>query len=198
VHAVAKTSRGWIRSVRRWLGRKSDEASLPVQASTPQTPAATAPDPRIGVLLAEWRDIRKSLRAEATRGLAHLTVFIAASGLLLTGFLRQLAVADTATRTIRWLLPGLGIGLAGLFLVLAWGARAHARALERRGLQIETAVQVLLPGIGHVRPLTLLGSLGMEAGEWRYAPLWASTACYAAAALGWAALWVSLALGAWG
>jgi hypothetical protein len=194
---MAKTSRGWLRSIGGWL-RRRPEGSLPVPTSTPQTPPATAPDPRIGVLLAEWRDIRKSLRAEAARLLAQLTVFIAVSAVLLSGFLRELAGADRASRTVRWLLPGLGLGLAGVFLVLAWGVRAQARALEQRGLQIETAVQVLLPGIGHVRTLALLESLGLDAGEWRHAPLWASAACYALAALGWCALWVALALGVWG
>jgi hypothetical protein len=191
---MANTSKGWLGSVRRFLRRapRAGQApALPSAAPAPQTPAT---DPRIGVLLSEWRDVRKSLRAEDTRAFAELAVFLAGAGLLLALALACAATQAPALRAAGWILPGIGIGLATGFLALAWTDRARMRALMERGLQIEAAMQVLLPGIGQVPSLASLGQLSAVCGDAPQSSFRVRCTLYLLAALGWALQWVWQAL----
>jgi hypothetical protein len=195
---MAHTSKGWLGSVRRFLRRAprpSEATALPGAAPEPHAPAI---DPRIGVLLGEWRDIRKSLRAEDTHAFAELSVFLASGGLLLAMDLACAAASTAALRAAAWVLPGIGIGLAAAFFALAWSARVRTRTLRQRGLQIEAAMQVLLPGVGHVPSLALLGRLTAACGKEPQSGLPARGTLYLTAALCWAGQWVWQGLVHWG
>jgi hypothetical protein len=150
-------SGGFIRSVRRWLrGARSTPGSAPVPAAERRTPPAGESDPRMGVMLAEWQEVRESLRFCDRQRLTQLAVFIFASALIAIGYLPIAAASDSRWAPARWALPSLGVIVSAVFLTLEVGALAYRREWARRGRQIETAVQVLLPGIGPVSSIALL------------------------------------------
>lgn len=188
-------SRGLMGSVRRWLGGRSAAVSqIPAQPAEP-APAAAAIDRRVDVMLAEWRDVRASLRhADGTR-LAQLALFIAGSAAIAGGYLAVAAAPDPRLDLARWALPALGLLVSLVFLALELGSIAYQRALARRGRQIETATQILLPGTGRVRPLALLCDLHIGEGEWARAAVWVAGALYGLALLAWIAALLATALG---
>jgi hypothetical protein len=153
---VAERARsgGFIGSVRRWLGGpRPAPLSAPVAAE--REPAGER-DPRVQILLAEWQDIRASLRSCDRQRLAQLALFLILSVVLALGYLPIAVASEPRWAPARWALPGLGALLGVVFLALEVGSLAYRREWSRRGRQIETALQVLVPGIGHVRSLALL------------------------------------------
>ncbi len=64
------------------------------------------------ILVTEWPDIRDSLRAFGNKRFAQLTVFMAATGFMFDGFLKQTERAPRLALTI------VGIVLGVLFLVM--------------------------------------------------------------------------------
>lgn len=155
--AQSMQSGGFIRSVRRWLrGARSTSGSVPVPAAERRAAPAAEADPRIGVMLTEWQDVRESLRFCDRQRLAQLTVFIFASAVLGLGYLPIASASGSLWAPARWVLPSLGLIASAVFLTLELGALAYRREWARRGRQIETAVQALLPGIGPVSSIALL------------------------------------------
>ena len=193
---MATTSKGMIASVRRWLRRAPAQPRELVARGEAPAPASPAPDPRLAVLLREWREIGRRLRRNADRALFELAVFLGLSIVLLVTQLQRLGTAGAAAHFTGTLLAGVGVVLALAFAILATAGRAQDEALFERGLQIEAAVQLLVPGVGSARSLALLTLDSESAGVWRHARAWLCTAVYVLAAVGWLALAVALALGA--
>jgi len=154
--AQSRHAGGFMSSVRRWLGAARPAASrAPIPAEHQTAPVGDA-DPRLQLMLAEWQDVRASLRFCDRQRLAQLAVFIVASMPIAIGFLAIAVSPDAPWRAVRWALPALGAAVSLIFIALEVGALAYRREWTRRGRQIETAVQVLLPGIGPVSSLALL------------------------------------------
>lgn len=150
-------------SVRRWLGRpRSEFPGAPVAADRRPAAGAEAGDARLEVMLAEWQDVRESLRGCERQRLAQLALFLLVSVFLAFGYLPIATAAEARWVPARWALPALGALLAMVFLALEIGALAYRREWARRGRQIETALQVLLPGMGHVSSLALLSQFDPE------------------------------------
>ncbi|HTX24003.1 MAG TPA: hypothetical protein VMD03_05055 [Steroidobacteraceae bacterium] len=181
-------------SVRRWLGGRSTQVS-PTVLPDPASPARAELDPRVGVMLAEWQEILASLRACARQRLAQLTVFLAAAALTATAYL-PLATAPAGLRHIaRWMLPALGALLGVVFLILEIGLSAYRHELARRARQIETAIQILLPDIGHVRALALLTDFDPETSAWVRMATWIIAALYGLILLAWMVALLATAVG---
>jgi hypothetical protein len=136
-------------------GKASQVTSAPVVAPPP-TPVA--PDPRLTVMLEEWREIRTTSRHTGNVRLAQLALSFACAAFLLVMYLQA------PVRPPGWLVPLIGAGTALGFLALELGVAADARVLGRRGQQIEFAVQTLLPGLGPVQSLATITGLNASAG----------------------------------
>ncbi len=181
-------------SVRRWLGgRRAGVPQIAAQAVEAASAAAPA-DRRIEVMLAEWQDIRASLRHSDGTRLAELAVFVAASAAIIAGYLSVASSPDPRLNLARWALASLGLLASLVFLGLQLGAIAHRGALTRRGRQIETAMQILLPGIGRVKSLALLSEFQPAEGEWARSGAWVAGALSIVMLLAWAAALVAMAL----
>jgi len=155
--------RGLAAAVRRWF-RRPTAPPEPVAPLARSPSSAIEPDARIRLLVDEWKVICACLRADQARDLAHLCAFLASSALVCGAYL-MLAGGGAPWRLGRWALPGAGIAVALLFLALECGSQAQQSTRVRRGRQIEAVVQVLMPGIGHMRTLGLLGDELAEAGR---------------------------------
>jgi hypothetical protein len=158
---VAERARsgGFIGSVRRWLGGSRPALPSVSVAGDRELPAE---DPRVEIMLVEWQDVRTSLRSCDRQRLAHLALFLVVTVILGLGYLLIAAAPESRWTPARWALPALGALLGMVFLALEIGSLAYRREWARRGRQIETALQVLLPGIGSVRPLALLTEFDPE------------------------------------
>ncbi len=192
--AETRKSRGFLGSVRRWLGdRRAPLSQMPARPIEPASSAAPV-DRRIDVLLAEWQDIRATLRHTEVGRLVQLAVFVAGSAGIIGGYLAVAAAPDRRLDLARWALASLGLLVSVIFLCLQIGSIAHRRALLRRGLQIETAMQVLVPGIGRVNSLALLSELHAAASDGARAGSWAVGALYGVIAVAWVAALIFTAL----
>jgi hypothetical protein len=186
--AHSMQSGGFIRSVRRWLrGARPVAGSAPVPAAEHRAASAGASDPRLSLMLAEWQDVRESLRYCDRQRLMQLTVFIFASALIALGYLPIAAAVESRWVPARWVLPSVGLVLSAVFLALEVGALAYRHEWGRRGRQIETAVQVLLPGIGHVGSIALLSEFDPGASLRVRLATAAIGSLYALALLAWSA-----------
>ncbi len=191
--AETPESHGFMGSVRRWLGgRRAVVSQMPARPIEPASGAA--PDRRVDVLLAEWQDIRATLRHSDGGRLAQLAVFIVGSAAMIGGYLAVAAAAGSRLDLARWALASLGVLVSLVFLCLEIGSIAHRRALLRRGLQIETAMQVLVPGIGRVKSLALLSEFHPSESDGARAGAWAAGALYGLILLGWVAALLFMAL----
>ena len=188
-------ARHWIASVGRWFRRRSPAGALP-PAPAP-SPAVTAPqvDVRIGVMLEEWKEIRTSLRALASRQFAHLSLYSAVSAALIAAYLRIAVSHDPAAGLARWVLPSLGMLVSIAFLIMEWGLTVSRSELAYRGRQLEACVQILMPGVGHVRSPGLLSGPAVEGDDWLRSGLAASCVLYVLLLLAWAAALASAAAG---
>jgi hypothetical protein len=168
-----------------------------VSAATAPSPAVAAPqvDARIGVMLEEWKEICASSRELASRQLARLALYSAVSVALVTGYLRLAVSHDPAAGLARWVLPALGVLLSVVFLVMEWGSAATGAELAYRGRQLEACIQILMPGVGHVRSPGLSSGSTLDGDDWLRSGLAASCALYALLLLAWAAALASTAVG---
>jgi hypothetical protein len=185
-------SGGFLGSVRRWLGtRRTDVARIPAPAEARSVPSQS--DRRVEIMLAEWQDIRESLRCYDRQRLALLGTFLLVSLAIVAGYLPIAATADVRWVPARWALPAAGmlVSLACLALEIGW--LVYRREWSRRGRQIETALQVLLPGLGHVSPLALLSQFDPDASVPVRIATGAIGALYALALLAWAAALITAA-----
>ncbi len=157
-------SGGFLGSMRRWLGTRRDAARVPA-LSEARSPPLVQSDRRVELMLAEWQDIRESLRSCAHQRLAQLGMFLIVSTAIIAGYLPIATASEPRWIVARSALPVLGILVSAVFLALEVGSLVRLSAWARRGCQIETALQVLLPGIGHVSPIALLSQFdpGTEA-----------------------------------
>ncbi len=191
--AETRESRGFMGSVRRWLGgRRAVLSQMPARPIEPASGAA--PDRRIDVLLAEWQDIRTTLRHSDSGRLVRLAVFVAGSAATIGGYLAAAAAPGPRLDLARWALASLGLVVSLVFLCWEIGSIKHRRALLRRGLQIETAMQVLVPGIGRVKSLALLSELHPSQSDGAHAGAWAAGGLYGLILLGWVAALLFMAL----
>jgi hypothetical protein len=188
-------ARNWIATVGRWLHRPAPSGAL--SAAVAPSPAVAAPqvDARIGVMLEEWKEIRASLRELGTRQLARLALYSAVSVALVTGYLRLAVSHDPAAGLARWVLPALGVLLSIVFLVMEWGAAATGAELAYRGRQLEASIQILMPGVGHVRSPGLSSGPTLDGDDSLRIGLAASYLLYALLLLAWAAALASTAVG---
>ena len=156
-------SGGLWSSVRRWFGGRP-RPQLPTAAAGTErnAPPDAEHEPRVAVLLAEWQDIRESLRAAERQRLAQLALFLLVSVVVIFIYLPIATATTIRWAPARWALPAFGVVLALLFLALELGLLAYRREWSRRGRQIETALQLLVPGIGHVSSLALLTEFDPE------------------------------------
>jgi hypothetical protein len=184
-----RRSRGWVAALGRWIKRRGTvPASVPPPARSARIETAQ-PDPRIPLLLEEWKEIRTSLRAAEARDVARLAVFLALEALLGSAYLNLSSVSESVWEVARWVLPGCALAASLLFLVWEWGCQSDERALVRRGRQIETVVQILVPGLGSASALALLSevlpeqSRGLRSGAWARTALYALVVLLSAAAL---------------
>jgi hypothetical protein len=188
-------ARNWIASVGRWLRRPTPAGTLPPAPVASAGVTASQIDHRIGVMLEEWKEIRVSLRELASRQFARLALYGAASAALVAGYLHVAASHEPAAGLARWVLPSLGVLVSVIFLVMEWGAAAVASELAYRGRQIEACLQILMPGVGHVRAPALLSSPDIEGDDWLRSGLAASCVLYSLLLLAWAAALASAAVG---
>jgi len=185
--AQSRHAGGFMSSVRRWLGAArptGSRAPLPTEHGTASVGDA---DPRLQLMLAEWQEVRESLRFCDRQRLAQLAIFIVASMLVAIGFLATAVSPDAPRRAVHWALPALGAAVSLIFIALEAGALAYRREWARRGRQIETAVQVLLPGIGHVSSLALLSEFDPSTTVRVRLAIAAVSALYAVALAAWIA-----------
>jgi hypothetical protein len=106
-------------------------------------------------MLAEWQDVREGLRACERQRLGQLALFLLVSVMLGLAYLPIATAAEPRWGPARWALPAFGALVALMFLALEAGSLAYRGEWARRGRQIETALQLLLPGIGRVSSLAL-------------------------------------------
>ncbi len=145
-------------------------------------------------MLAEWQDVRASLRACEHQRLAQLALFLLISVLLAGGYLPIATAAEPRWVPARWALPALGALLALVFLGLEIGSLAYRSEWARRGRQIETALQVLVPGIGPVSPLALLSEFDPQSKASVRLATAAVWLLYALGLLGWVVALLAMAL----
>jgi len=184
-----------LSSVRRWLGgrRRAELPGAPVAVDR-KSAAAAERDARVEVMLAEWQEIRESLRACERQRLAQLALFLLVSLVLGFGYLPIATAAEARWGTARWALPAFGALLTGVFLSLESGSLAYRREWARRGRQIETAVQVLVPGIGHMSSLALLSQFDPDSRARVRLATAAIGALYALLLVAWATALIVMAL----
>jgi hypothetical protein len=184
---------GFMRSVRRWLGRAGPPAARASVAA--ERPASSSEsDSRLRLMLTEWQEVRESLRFCDRQRLIQLAVFVFACVLIAIVYLPIAGVLDPRWGPARWALPSLGAILSLVFLALEAGALAYRSEWARRGRQIEAAVQVLSPGIGPVSSLALLSQFDPGvSGRARLASA-AIGALYGLALLAWAAALLAMLL----
>ena len=185
-------SRGFIGSVRRWLGGRPAAAPGIPGPVAPAAERASAPDARIAVLLAEWQDVRATGRHMRTERLARLAAFLAVGAVIGGPYLRIAGRPGGRLQFACWALPVLGLLVALEFLALEIGAVATARVVHRRGRRVEAALQGLLPGSGRIPPIALETD-GHEPG-WQDGG-WAAAALQGAVAVAWLAALVATAAG---
>jgi hypothetical protein len=89
------------------------------------------------ILLAEWKEIRESLRYFGNKRFAQLTVFLAAQGATLAAFLNPGAVHHRVIFQIT------GLVLAGLFLMMEASSVRYRKAVTARGEAVETELTKL-------------------------------------------------------
>jgi hypothetical protein len=146
-------------------------------------------------MLEEWKEIRASLRALASRQFAHLSLYSAVSAALIAGYLRIAVSHDPAAGLARWVLPSLGVLVSIAFLIIEWGLAVSRNELAHRGRQLEACVQILMPGVGHVRSPGLLSGPAVEGDDWLRSGLAASCVLYLLLLLACAAALASAAAG---
>jgi hypothetical protein len=190
-------SGGFLGSMRRWLGARRAVARVPAPADPNPAPSRES-DPRVEIMLAEWQDVRESLRSLDAQRFAQFAVFIIVSGVILYGYLPIASGAEPRFRLARWALPALGVVVSLVFLALEAGLLAYRREWVRRGRQIETALQVLVPGLGHVSALALLSEFDPDTSVSVRAATGATGALCALMVLAWAAALLAMAFGALG
>jgi hypothetical protein len=83
------------------------------------------------ILLAEWKEIRESLRSFGNKRFTQLTVFIAATSFMVNALFGQ------SERTLLISLRIMGIALGILFLVMERRTVKYIRAFAKRGLEVE-------------------------------------------------------------
>jgi len=172
----------WVGSLRRWLARRRSPGRALASATAPPAPAV--PDPRVPVILEEWREIRASLRQSRALGTVRLVLFVAASAAILECYLVSPLVPGTAGLA-RWAWPLFGAALSLALLALDLSAAIDRSELARRGRQLEMALQLLVPGVGPVASLALLSDFAALESEPVRSGNAARCALYAAGALGW-------------
>ena len=118
------------------------------------------------ILLAEWKEVRESLRYFGNKRFAQMTVFIAANALLFH------AVYTGLGRLARIEAGLVGLGLAGLFLVLEYGSSRFWKRFADRGRRIEQQL-VHLELIRYYRPASDVAT-------------WDAYGFYVLTAIGWA------------
>jgi len=177
--------------MRRWLRRTPSDASWVLPAAVTPDARPPPPDPRIEVLLTEWQELRASTRQCADQLYAQLRAFLASQALLAAAVLVQAGRPGVLGTWAPWVLPLLGMGLAGLFLGLTRTLLVQAQGLEQRGLQIEAALQLLLPGVGHVSSLGLFSHPASGESQWRSSTGWLTGSACGASGLIWAAVLAS-------
>jgi len=174
-----RRSRGWVAALGRWIKRRATvPASVPPPARSARTEIAQ-PDPRIPLLLEEWKEIRASLRAAEARAVVRLAIFLALEVLLGSAYLNLRTASGPLWDVARWVLPGCAFAASLLFLVWEWACQSDERALVRRGRQVETVVQILMPGPGSARALALHSEVLPEQNRGLRSGAWARTALYA-------------------
>ncbi len=179
--------------MRRWLGtRRAGVASVPAPSESRSDPAAQT-DWRVEIMLAEWHDIRESLRCCDRQRLAQLGIFLIVSAAGVAGYLPIATASEPRWTIARWALPMLGMLVSLAFLALEIGALVQRSAWARRGCQIETALQVLLPGIGHVSPLAMLSQFDPQTTVPVRIATGAVGALYGLMLLAWAAALITVA-----
>ncbi|MGH8228880.1 MAG: hypothetical protein ACRET2_03785 [Steroidobacteraceae bacterium] len=180
--------RGWLR------GRRATVARVPAPQVAPRADEPAPTDRRLEVWLAEWQDVRASLRHASSERLGRLALFCIASGALAAGYLATLSQARPLD-IVGWALPGLGVAVCLVFVALEAGAGAYRRACLERGRQIELAVQILLPGLGRVKSLALLADFHPDDGGQMLCGSGAPVALYGVVGLAWIAALTAAALG---
>jgi hypothetical protein len=186
-------SGGLMSSVRRWLGtRRAAVARLPAPAEPNSAPAGQS-DPRLSIMLAEWQDVRESLRCCSRERLAQLAIFLIVSAAIAGGYLPIAAASGPRWGPARWALPAVGVLVSLTFLALEIGSLAYRREWARRGRQIETALQVLVPGVGHVSPLALLSQFDPDTSVSVRIATGAAGALYGLMLLAWGAALTTMA-----
>jgi len=89
------------------------------------------------ILLAEWKEIRETLRYFGNNRFAQLTVFLAAEGATIGGFLKEPPPAQPLVLQIA------GILLSLLFLIMEYSSVLYWDKFAERGESIERSVKVL-------------------------------------------------------
>ena len=84
------------------------------------------------ILLTEWKEVREGLRYFGNKRFAQLTVFLAAEGATLNGFLNSAEGADYG-----YLLPVTGIFLCFIFFIMEYSSVVYWRTFAARGEAIE-------------------------------------------------------------
>ncbi len=184
-----------VTTMRRWLRRSPPAGSAGLPVPPPSLPEAPRTDPRIDVLLLEWQDARVSIRHGIDHALAQIGLFLGLSAALLAAALLAFGRSG-APAPARLVTPALGIALCVLFQALHSSVIGRVRAFLARAMQIETAVQLLVPGIGHVKTLALCSEPpSAEAGWVRRAQLTGGV-LFGASLLGWLVLLIIAGLSA--
>ncbi len=175
--------RRWVGSLGRWLARRTSSGRALASASAVM-PAPAGPDPRVPVILEEWREIRTSLRQSCALGTARLALFVIVSAAILECDLVGAVVPSTAG-IARWAWPLFGGVLSLVLLALELTAAFGRSELARRGRQLEMALQLLVPGVGPVASLALLSEFAVLESEPVRSGNAARCTLYAAGAVGW-------------
>ena len=90
-----------------------------------------------GILLAEWKEIRESLRYFGNKRFAQLTVFLAAEGATINAFLSP---SEDLSRLV---FQSAGLLLAVLFFVMELSSVTYWKDFAARGEEIETTLKLL-------------------------------------------------------
>jgi len=109
------------------------------------------------ILLEEWKEVRTSLRYFGNKRFAQLTVFIAASGLMISAFLGEYDPQSLIMLRI------MGMILSILFFILEISSVRYWKTFVRRGEEIEDQINGLK--LMKYRP-KLSGLKKMLSGTW--------------------------------
>jgi hypothetical protein len=98
---------------------------------------------KVDILIAEWKEIRESLRYFGNKRFAQLTVFIAVSGFMVNAHFNQTGLLLHALRIV-------GIVLSILFFIMERRSVEYIDEFVKRGEEIEKEITIVK--LIHCRP----------------------------------------------